>query len=116
MLFLHKFVIANKRCHFTKTIKKTGLSFHLPCTYVNNLNATLQSVYSFCGITIPDRVVSEATRLQNTTHDCTERRASYDPNFNRSLTSLGVDEEKVKEHLTEYFEWIDQLENCKKYN
>ena len=37
-------------------------------------------------------------------------------NFNRSLTSLGVDEEKVKEHLTEYIEWIDQLENCRKYN
>ena len=84
--------------------------------YVNDLSATLQCIYSFCGITIPDHVVSKAIELQNTTHDRTERRASYDPNFNKSLTSLGVDEGKVKEHLAEYIEWVDQLENCKKYN
>ena len=84
--------------------------------YVNNLSATLQSIYSFCNIPIPDHVVSKAIEVQNTTHDRTERRASYDPNFNRSLTSLGVDEEKLKKHLTEYIEWIEELKNCEKYN
>ena len=84
--------------------------------YVNNLNATLRHIYSFCNIPIPDHVVSKAIKLQITSHDRSKLRASYDPNFNRSLTSLGVDEEKVKEHLTEYIEWINQLENCKKFN
>ena len=94
-----------------------GNKLVIPFTvYVSSLSATLQSIYSFCNIPIPDHVISKATRLQNTTHNRTKCRASYDSNFNRSLTSLGVDEEKVKEHLTEYIEWIDQLENCKKYN
>ena len=81
--------------------------------YVSNLSVTLQRIYSFCDIPIPDHVVSKAIKLQSTTHDRTKRRASYDHNFNRSLTSLGVDEEKVKEHLTEYIEWVDELEQCK---
>ena len=83
--------------------------------YVNNLSATLRRIYSFCNIPIPDHVVSQAIKLQNTSHDRTKLRASYDPHLNRSLASLGVDEDKVKEHLTEYIEWISQLENsCKK--
>ena len=84
--------------------------------YVNNLSATLRHIYSFCNIPIPDHVVSQAIKLQNTSHDRTKLRASYDPNFDRSLTSLGVDEDKVKEHLADYIEWINQLENCKKFN
>ena len=83
--------------------------------YVNNLSATLRHIYSFCNIPIPDHVLSKAIKLQNTSHDLTKLRASYDPYLNRSLTSLGVDEDKVKEHLTEYIEWINQLENCKKF-
>ena len=84
--------------------------------YVNNLSATLRRIYSFCNIPIPDHVLSKAVKLQNTSHDRTKLRASYNPDFNRSLTSLGVDEDKVKEHLTEYIEWINQIENCKKFN
>ena len=76
--------------------------------YVKNLSATLQRIYAFCNIPIPDHMVSEAIKIQNTTHDRTKRRASYDPNLNRSLENLGVDEEKVKEHLAEYIEWMEQ--------
>ena len=76
--------------------------------YVKNLSSTLQQIYAFCNIPIPDHVVSEAIRIQNTTHDRTKHRASYDPNLNRSLENLGVDEEKVKEHLAEYIEWMEQ--------
>ena len=82
------------------------MSFHLLYSYVSNLSATLQHIYSFCGIIIPDHVVSKAIKLQNNTHDCAKSEAKYGPNFNRSLTSLGVDEEKVKEHLVEYIEWV----------
>ena len=78
--------------------------------YVKNLSATLQSIYEFCNIPIPDHVVSEAIKIQHTTHDRTKRRAAYDPNFNRSLESLGIDEEKVKECLAEYIEWMGQQE------
>ncbi|XP_065908535.1 uncharacterized protein [Dysidea avara] len=81
--------------------------------YVNNLSATLQHIYSFCNIPIPDDVMSNAIRVQHTTHDFTERRASYDPRFKRSLSSLGVDEERLKDHLNEYIEWIGSLENNK---
>ena len=84
--------------------------------YVNNLSATLQCIYTFCNIPIPDHVVSEAIKRQSTTHDRSKLKAHSHPNFNRSLTNLGVDEEKVKEHLTGYIEWVNQLENCKKFN
>ena len=91
-----------------------GNKLAIPFTmYVSNLSVTLQRIYSFCDIPITDHVVSKAIKLQSTTHDRIKCRASYDPNFNRSLTSLGVDEEKVKEHLTGYIERVDQLENCK---
>ena len=76
--------------------------------YVKNLSATLQHIYAFCNIPIPDHVVTEAIKIQNTTHDRTKHRASYDPNLNRSLENLGVDEEKVKENLAEYIEWMGQ--------
>ncbi|XP_065907290.1 uncharacterized protein [Dysidea avara] len=82
--------------------------------YVNNLSATLQCIYSFCNIPIPDDVVSNATRTQNTTHDRTKHRASYDPNFNKSLASLGVNEEKLMECLNEYIDWINTLDSYKK--
>ena len=112
MLFPHRFHTVNRKCHFTEVVKANKLV--IPFTmYVNNLSVALQCIYSFCDTPIPDHVVSKAIKLQSTTHDRTKRRASYDPNFNRSLTSLGVDEEKVKEHLTKYIEWVDQLENCK---
>jgi len=82
--------------------------------YVNNLRATLQRVYSFCNIPIPDDVLSNAIRAQSTTHDRTKYRASYDPNFNKSLASLGVNETKLKEHLNEYIAWINTLDSNKK--
>jgi len=79
--------------------------------YVNNLSTTLQHIYSFCNIPIPDDVMSNAIRVQQTAHNFTKRRASYDPKFNKSLASLGVDEEKLRKHLNEYIEWINCLEN-----
>ena len=53
--------------------------------YVNNLSATLRSIYSFCNIPIPDHVVSKAVRLQKTTHDRTKLKVNYHPDFNKSL-------------------------------
>ena len=82
--------------------------------YVNNLKATLQSIYSLCNIPIPDHVVFNAMKLQNTTHNPTTYRPSYDYNFDRSLVSLGIDKEKVKEQLSEYIEWISTLDVDKK--
>jgi len=79
--------------------------------YVNNLSATLQCIYSFCNIPIPDDVLSNAIRIQQSTHNFTKRRASYDPRFNRSLASLGVNKKRLKEHLNEYIEWINSIEN-----
>ena len=79
--------------------------------YVKNLSATLQRIYSFCNITVPDDVMSNAIRVQQTAHNFTKRRASYDPKFNKSLASLGVDEEKLRKHLNEYIEWINCSEN-----
>ena len=77
--------------------------------YMNNLKATLQSVYLLCNIPIPDYVLSDAVKLQNTTHNPKTYRPSYDHEYDRRLVSLGIDEEKVKEHLSEYIEWINTL-------
>ena len=66
--------------------------------YVNHLSATLRHI---CNIPVPDHVLPQDIKLQDTSHDHTKLRASYDPHLNRKLTSLGVDEDKVKEHLTE---------------
>jgi len=93
-------------------INLAGNKLALPFTlYVNNLSATLQNIYSLCNIPIPDHVMSNAIRIQHTTHDYTKHKASYDPKFKRSLASLGVDEEKLREHLSEYIEWLNSLEN-----
>ena len=94
-------------CKQEMSFYKYGLV--IPFTmYVNNLSATLRHIYSFCNIPIPDHVVSKAIKLQITSHDCSKLRASYDPYLNRSLASLGVDEEKIKEHLTEPVHWVDK--------
>ena len=85
-------------------------------TYVKNLSATLQSIYSFCDIPIPDDVMSNAVSLQNTTHDYAKLKASYDPKYCRTLASLGVNEKKLRERLSEYIEWMNSLENSKKTN
>jgi len=68
-----------------------GNKLVIPFTlYVNNLCATLQRIYSFCNLPIPDHVVSNAVKIQNTTHDRTKRKASYDSKFQNSLADLGV--------------------------
>ena len=82
--------------------------------YVNNLCATLQRIYSFCNLPIPDHVVSNAVKAQHTTHDCTKHKASYDSKFQKSLADLGVDESKLKDHLTSYINWMKQFEEKKK--
>lgn len=78
--------------------------------FVNKLNNTLQTVYSFCNIQAPVLVLSNAIIAQRTTHDRTNRKASYNPKFNRSLSELGIDEEKLKEHLKRYIQWIKSLD------
>lgn len=78
--------------------------------YVNKLNDTLQMIYSFCNIQMPTHVSSNAIAAQNTTHDRTNRKASYNPEFNRSLSDLGIDPEKLKERLTGYIQWIENLD------
>jgi len=70
--------------------------------YVYNLCATLQRIYSFCNLPIPDHVVSNAVKIQTTTHDRTKRKASYDSKFQNSLADLGVDEVKLRDHLNSY--------------
>lgn len=79
--------------------------------FVNKLNKTLQVVYSFCNIKVPTIVTSNAITTQQSAHDRTNRKASYNPKFNRSLSDLGIDEEKLKKHLTRYTRWIEILDN-----
>ena len=84
--------------------------------YVNNLSDTLQRIYSFCNLSIPDHVVSNAVEIQTTTHDRTKRKASYDSKFQKSLGDLGVDEVKLRDHLTSYINWMKKFEEeDKKY-
>ena len=78
--------------------------------FVKNLSATLESVYSFCNIPIPSDVLTNAAKAQNTAHDFTQRKASYDPKYNRSLSSLGVDEDKLRNQLADYYQWMKQFE------
>ena len=78
--------------------------------FVNNLSATLESIYSFCNIPIPSHVLTNAVKIQKTTHNREKRRASYDPKYNRTLSSLGVDEEKLRDQLSDYYQWIKQFE------
>ncbi|XP_065900383.1 uncharacterized protein [Dysidea avara] len=79
--------------------------------YVNNLSATLQCIYSFCNIPIPDDVVSSAIRLQNTTHNYRYKRKQIDCRYRRTLTSLGVNEAELRKRLSEYIEWISKFED-----
>ena len=85
-------------------------------TYVNNLCGTLQHVYSFCGIPIPADVVSSAINIQHTKHDYTKHKANYKPKFNKTLASLGVNKEKLRERLSEYIEWMNSIEDHKEAN
>ena len=80
------------------TRNKLAISFD---TYVKNLADTLQRVYSFLNIPMSAELLSKAAALQKTSHDRTKRRSTYDPKYNRSLSSLGVDEEKLKEYLSD---------------
>ena len=89
------------------TKNKLVMSFD---TYVNNLAGTLQQVYSFLNIPVTAELLSKAAVLQKTTHDRTKRRASYDPKYNRTLSSLGIDEEKVEEYFSDYINWKKRLE------
>ena len=79
--------------------------------YANNLTATLEKIYSLCNLTIPEHMMSMANRVQHTSHDRSERRANYNPKLNRNLASVGVDEEKLREQLDDYINWIKELEN-----
>jgi len=78
--------------------------------YTSNLTVTLERVYSLCRLTIPDHVMSMTNRVQHTTHDRSERRTSYNPKLNRSLASVGVDEEKLRKQLDDYINWIKEIE------
>lgn len=82
--------------------------------YVSDLSATLQSIYSFCNISMPTDLSSNVVEMQSTTHNRQKRRESYDPQLNRSLDSLGVNIEKLDENLAKYNQWIMQLEESKK--
>ena len=78
--------------------------------YVNNLTGTLQNIYSFLNIPLLVEVLSKAFSLQSSTHNRAKRKSTYDPNYNRSLSSLGVDEDKLREHLTDYINWMKELD------
>jgi len=89
------------------TRNKLAISF---ASYVNNLTGTLQHIYSFLNIPLPVEVLSKAAALQSSTHNRTTRRSTYDPKYNRSLSSVGVDEDKLREHLTDYINWMKELD------
>ena len=76
-------------------------------TYVKNLADTLQRVYSFLNISVSAELLSKAAELHS--HDRTKRRSTYDPKYNRSLSSLGIDEVALKEHLSDYIDWMKKL-------
>ena len=86
---------------------KLAISF---TSYVNNLTGTLQLIYSFLNIPLPDEVLSKATTLQSSTHNRTTRKSTYDPKYNQSLSSVGVDEDKLRDHLTDYINWMKGLD------
>jgi len=88
------------------TRNRLAISF---TSYVNNLTGTLQHIYSFLNIPLPDEVLSKATTLQSNTHNRTTRKSTYDPKYNRSLSSVGVDEDELREHLTDYINWMKEL-------
>ena len=86
---------------------KLAISF---TSYVNNLTGTLQNIYSFLNIPLPVEMLSKASALQSSTHNRTKRKNTYDPKYNRSLSSLGVDEDKLREHLSDYIDWMKELD------
>ena len=88
------------------TKNKVAVSFDM---YVKNLAATLQCIYSFLNIPMSSELSSKAAALQKSSHDRTKRKMSYDPKYNRSLSSLGVDEEKLNEYLSDYINWMKRL-------
>lgn len=87
-------------------INKFAVSFD---NYVKNLAETFKCVYSFLNIPVSAELLSKAAALQESSHDRTSRKMAYDPQYDRSLSSLGVDEEKLKEYLSEYINWINKL-------
>ena len=90
----------------TNTKNKLAISF---ATYVKDLAGTIQRVYSFLNIPVSAELSSKAAALQNSSHDRAKRKITYDPKYNRSLSSLGVDEEKLKEYLSDYINWMKTL-------
>ena len=66
---------------------KLAISFD---TYVKNLASALQCVYSFLNIPASAELLSKAAALQNSSHDRSKRKATYDPKYKRSLSSLGI--------------------------
>ena len=86
---------------------RLAISFN---TYVKNLVGTLQRVYLFLNIPMSAELLSKAAALQKSSHDRTKRKSTYDPKYNRSLSSVGVDEEKLKEYLADYTNWMNRLE------
>ena len=88
------------------TKNKLAISFD---TYVKNLAGTLQRVYSFLNIPVSAELLSKAAVLQKSSHDHTKRKTTYDSKYNRSLSSLGVDEEKLREFLSDYINWMNKL-------
>ena len=99
MIFYHQ---SEENCK-----NKLAISFD---TYVKNLAGTLQRVYSFLNIPVSAELLSKATELQNSSHDRTKRKVAYDPKYNRSFSSLGIDEENLKEFLSDYINWMKKLE------
>ena len=89
------------------TRNKLAISF---TSYVNNLAGTLQHIYSFLNISLPDEVLFKAATLQSGTHNRTARKSTYNPKYNRTLSSVGVDEDKLREHLSDYFNWMKELD------
>ena len=61
-------------------------------------------------------IVSSAINIQHTKHNYTKHKASYTSKFNKTLASLGVNKEKLRERLSEYIEWMNSLEDHKEAN
>ena len=85
---------------------KLAISFDI---YVKDLASSIERIYSFLNIPVSAELSSKAATLQKSSHDRTKRKAAYDPKYNRSLASLGVDEEKLKEYLSNYINWMKTL-------
>ena len=91
---------------YNRSDNKLAISFD---TYTKNLTSTLQHVYSFLNIPISPEIISKAAALQKSSHNHANKKNAYNPKYNRSLSSLGVDEQKLKEHLSNYINWMKKL-------